>query len=170
VTLTLGGGRHILISLPPFDIPSEVETVWSELARRGLSVIITRPECNPSLRQQQGRLDDWVAGGAMVQIDAASVTGVHGRTVQRFSMRCVEQYENRVVLSSNARSARDSRHLLSRAREALGKKVGVRRARKVVYESPAEILKNAEENEGVRKQSSPSCLSSISRVFLSTKT
>src|SRR5215813_7921495 len=72
-SLTIGGGRYVLVWLPSLRIPSETEEVWSDLYRLSFSVLVARPECSPDLRREPQRLDHWIANGAMLQIDAASI-------------------------------------------------------------------------------------------------
>src|SRR5262249_35505225 len=121
-------------------IPSETEEVWSDLYRLSFSVLVARPECSPGLRREPQRLDHWIANGAMLQIDAASIIGLHGREGQHFAMRCIRAYEDSVVVSSNARDASARRPSLGRAREKLRETVGSSRAHTLLSETPAMII------------------------------
>ena len=148
--LALGGARHLLVSLPASGRLAGTEEVWRQLSRRGFIVLIARPECNPILRQQPERLDGWVAEGVEVQVDAASVTGDHGRDVQRFALRCLEHYSDRTVLASNSRATSSKRPSLALASGKVEKEFGPRHARALVQDRPAEIL------NGVAKHREPS--------------
>jgi protein-tyrosine phosphatase len=138
--LALGQGRHLLISLPATQLPRDMEKTWDELARRGYSVVLARPECSPALRSQRDRLDEWVRRGAKIQIAAASVTGGHGRTVKQFAMESFNAYGESVVLATRARSARASDFILGHAKEAVAKKFGASRAHASVNSTPLEII------------------------------
>jgi protein-tyrosine phosphatase len=128
--LALGGGRHLLVSLPALETPASAEGVWEELGRQGFAVVLARPECSPALRRDAARLDRWSESGVLMQLDASSVTGAYGREVQRFAWRCVERYgAGRVLLASNARAAGSRRPSLREAFEAASKRVGRARAR-----------------------------------------
>lgn len=144
-SLTLGGGRYVLVSLPPLRTPPETEGVWDELLKRGFSVLVARPECSPDLRRNPARLGRWVASGVMLQIDAASITGAHGRAAQRFAVQCMRKYEGCVVIASNAGPRRQS---LGRARAEIAKKIDGRRARMLVSETPAKIINVTEAKLG----------------------
>ncbi len=139
-SLTLGGGRHLLVSLPALHVPAEAEEVWAAIARGGFSVIVTRPECNLALRQDGARLDNWVARGVTLQIDAASIIGVYGRAVRRFAMQLVQQYQSSTVVVSHARRMRPYSASLKLAQEELVRKIGARQAHLLVSERPASIV------------------------------
>lgn len=142
--LALGGGRYILICLPTLSTPSEAEEVWNGLIRKGFNAVVSRPECSPALRHDPARLRRWVVNGVMLQIDAASVVGTHGREVQRFAVQCMREFPGSVVVASNRRDASARRPSLHAARQELIKKVGSRRVRMLMSETPAAILKTAE--------------------------
>lgn len=139
--LALGGGRHLLVALPALEAPAGAEEVWGELARMGFGVVVARPECSPALRRDPGRLDRWVAGGLVVQLDAAGVAGAYGREVRRFAWRCLRRYgAGGVVLASNARDASARRPSLRRAAEEAARRLGTRRALALVRHTPARLV------------------------------
>ena len=143
--VALGQGRHLLISLPATELPRDMEKTWDELARRGYSVVLGRPECSPALRSQRGRLDEWVRRGTKIQIAAASVTGGHGRTVKQFAMESFKAYSGSVVLATRARSAKASEFILGPAKEEVAKKFGASCADSSVGSVPLEIIGAAPE-------------------------
>ncbi len=138
--LTLGDGRYLLISLPSLNTPPEADEAWSELAEQGFSVIIAHPECSSALRNNPEPLERWTKRGVMLQVDAASLIGAYGRDVQRFAWQCLRKYEDHIVVASNSRGVNQCRPSLGRAREELIRKVGVRRTRKLMTETPAALL------------------------------
>jgi protein-tyrosine phosphatase len=144
--ITLGGvGSHVLVALPSLDVPTEAEEVWAAVRRLGFTPVIARPECSLGLRREPKRLDRWVEAGAVVQLDAASVTGAHGREVWRFAGRCVERYgAGSVVIASNARESWAGRRpSLRQAAEEAARKIGTRRALALVEKTPAQIIGEA---------------------------
>lgn len=137
--LALGGGTHLLVSLPALKTPAGAEGVWDALAGLGFRTVIARPECSTSLRLNPERLDRWVAGGVVAQLDAASVVGAYGREARRFAWRCLRSYPSgRVVVASGQRRAS-----LGRAAGEIAKKIGRRRALDLVERTPADILGEA---------------------------
>lgn len=121
--LTLSGGRYVLISLPSLGTPAEAEETWNGLIGKGFNAIVSRPECSPALRHDPARLRRWVANGIMLQIDAASVIGAHGREVQRFAVECVQEFQASVIVASNKRDASLRRPSLRAARQELIKRL-----------------------------------------------
>ena len=160
--LALAGKQHLLISLPSVEIPSEVEGVWKRLARCGYSVILAHPECNTLLRRDAARLARWVSEGLTLQIDAASITGTHGREVKRFAVECLRKFKGHAVVASNSRWGADQEICLGRAREVLTSVVGASQARGFVSETPAALI-----GDGLKRNkeqgSSPRSLASLFR-------
>lgn len=139
--VTIGGGRYVLVSLPSLRTPEETEAVWDAVRQIGYCVIVARPECSPVLRHNSQRLGQWVASGVKLQLDAASVTGAHGREVQNFAFACVRTYQDSgVVVASSARDGQMRRTSLALAREALVKRFGARVARQLLTETPQAII------------------------------
>lgn len=139
--LTLAGGRCVLIALPSLHTPPEAEEVWQEVSARGFNLILARPECSLALRRNLARLDRWVKEGVLLQLDAASVTGLHGREVQAFALHCAQRYEGRVVVASHARVGYSRQSSLGLAREELVRKSGPQLAHMLLSETPAFVIK-----------------------------
>ncbi len=150
--LALAGKRHLLISLPSVEVPSEAEEVWESLGRAGFSVVLSHPECNTVLRRDAAVLARWVANGLMIQVDAASVVGAHGREVRRFALECLRQHESSAVVASNLRAGSGGKSSLGRVREELAGTVGTRTAKRFITETPALVIEGAKSGGG-RQQS-----------------
>jgi tyrosine-protein phosphatase YwqE len=136
-----------LVSLPALCTPVETEEVRQQLDERGFSLIVAAPEGSPALRRNPQRLEKWLDGGAQLQLNAASITGAHGREAQRFALHCVKEYPNRVVIASKM-SAGVARHTsLAQAREILARHFGKRRVQALFHETPAAILETAHEKD-----------------------
>jgi protein-tyrosine phosphatase len=162
--LALGGGRHLLVSLPSVEVPSDAERVWEALARGGFSVVLAHPECNTLLRRDASRLTRWVSEGVTLQIDAASVTGAHGREVKRFAVECLHKYEGRVAVASNVRRGAEQRSCLGRARDVLAEAVGAGRAETLVAGTPAALIGDGVGRKDARGASTHG-LGSLFRAF-----
>lgn len=146
--IALGGGRHLLVSLPKTSMPVGVEKVWDALSQRGFSVVLASPECSPVLRRNWAALEAWSFFGVKFQVDAASVTGAYGRGVQKFALDCLRRYEGSAVVASNACSANSP--TLSQACDELTTRMGLRRAQLFVSGTPSAIL--GEDNQPVRRR------------------
>lgn len=138
--LALGGGQHLLVSVPSMQTPDGAETVWRALSEKGFSVVVAHPECSPALRRHPSRLDAWTASGVTLQLDAASITGAHGREVQRFAIHCLQKYTDHIVIASNARRAQTHGASLSSACDYLLRIDTAGFVRRSTYERPAAII------------------------------
>ena len=140
--LALAGGRSLLVALPALEVSACVEGVWDALKAMGFRVVVARPECSPALRRDAARLDAWVANGVTVQLDAASVTGAHGREALRFARRCAKEYAplGRLAIASNACDAGPRRPSLKAAFDEIARTHGPRVARSLVSDVPRKLL------------------------------
>jgi protein-tyrosine phosphatase len=84
---TINGGDYLLIELPDYALPPNLEETFYSLRLAGMTPILTHPERNPSLQQDTSRLADWVRDGMLTQVTAASVTGLMGRKAQKLTER-----------------------------------------------------------------------------------
>jgi protein-tyrosine phosphatase len=142
--LALGGRNHLLVSLPANKIPTEAEDVWSAISKRGFVVIVSQPECRPALRRQPERLRSWISNGVKLQLNAASITGRYGREVKRAALDYLENYQDSVLVASNAHAGNGDAAHLKQAGAELSKIFGDPRARKYVSELPATIVGDRE--------------------------
>jgi protein-tyrosine phosphatase len=142
-SVTLGGGRSVLVALPAMEIPRGVEETWANLTRLGFSAIVAGPECSPQLRRHQDRIEKWIDNGVRLQLNAASITGAHGREAQRFAAHCIREFPNRVVVASNTRVGDARRPSLAFARNIVTRQFGRACARSLFEVTPADILKNS---------------------------
>jgi protein-tyrosine phosphatase len=166
--LALGGKRHLLVSLPALRVPDEAEDVWQSLGRQGFSIVVAHPECSAVLRRDPERIGRWVASGVTLQIDAASVSGAHGREVRGFAIDCLRQYEGRAVVASNAHGTNARQPLLGKAREELIKQIGARPTIRFLRETPTAII--SDKAQPSKQQRAPSgLLSSLFRAIRPSK-
>jgi protein-tyrosine phosphatase len=70
------GGRWLLLEAPLFDGETDLDAAAEELRRRGFGVLIGHPERSPSTPRSVIRRQ--VARGAVLQLNASSLTGDHG--------------------------------------------------------------------------------------------
>jgi protein-tyrosine phosphatase len=126
--VTLGNGPHPFVTIPALQVPAELDSVWDRLVNKGFPPIISKPECNVVLRRDPERLDRWVKGGVILQINAASVLGHYGREVQRFALLLLQRNRGKIVVASNARTFEEGAAVLRDAYEELTKRLGAAEA------------------------------------------
>jgi protein-tyrosine phosphatase len=162
--LALAGKRHLLVSLPSVEISAGVEEVWKSIALAGFSILLAHPECNAVLHRDPSRLKRWVSDGLMLQIDAASVLGTHGREVQRFGLECLRSYQGHAVVASNAHLRDKPQHSLAHVYRELSGKIGARQASGFTKETPCALIGDGVRRDNLRGIPSRS-LASMLRSF-----
>lgn len=136
--VALGGGRHILMSLPSTHIPSDIDRVLESVARQQFSIVLAHAERSLAVRRNHSLLSSWANQGVKFQIDASSIAGAYGREVKKFSLVCLEKFREQTSIASNARRARSNK--LNAARAELISQLGERWASKYVRENPSCII------------------------------
>ncbi len=76
---TINGKQYLLVEFANSSIPATATDILYGLQLTGVIPIITHPERNPILVQNPRRLTEWIRGGCLVQVTAASLTERFGR-------------------------------------------------------------------------------------------
>ena len=84
-SLTLAGGRWLLVEPPFTPVISGLEAIVAQLERRGFGVVLAHPERCRGFQRDPGMLAALVARGALISITAGSLNGRFGELVRRFS-------------------------------------------------------------------------------------
>jgi len=79
--------KYMLIELPTNHLPQFTSSTFFEMQLRGYIPIIAHPERNTIIRQDPNRLFEFVNSGALVQLNSSSITGVHGRSLQKYALK-----------------------------------------------------------------------------------
>jgi protein-tyrosine phosphatase len=88
----LGGNpRFLLVEMPYLGWPLDLEQRLSDLRAAGITPVLAHPERNADVQAQPARLEAVVAGGALVQLTAASVDGRLGRNSERCARSLLKQ-------------------------------------------------------------------------------
>ncbi|HNY39233.1 MAG TPA: hypothetical protein PKJ41_02515 [Bryobacteraceae bacterium] len=88
---TINGGRYLLVEFSDLVIFENTEEIFGRLEAAGMVIVVTRPERNPLLRQRLGLLEQWVAGGRLMQVTAGSLMGLWGTRVFDFSRAMIDR-------------------------------------------------------------------------------
>jgi protein-tyrosine phosphatase len=90
VGASLGGtGRWILLELPYEGWPLELASILDGLAVRGIGAVLAHPERCAAVQRAPDRLWDPVGRGALLQINAGSLTGEHGSAPERTAKKLI---------------------------------------------------------------------------------
>ncbi len=77
--------KHILLELPPVFIMKGVSNIITQLADRGIKVIIAHPERNATIIKNMSIVTDLISAGALMQVTATSLTGGFGKRIMKIS-------------------------------------------------------------------------------------
>lgn len=109
-------GRHVLLELP-HEVYWPLDTLAAQLARRGVTGILTHPERNAEIAARPQLLDEVIAAGCLVQITADSLLGRFGPLAERVSRRWLAKGQVHFV----AGDAHDTAYRPFRGRQAFAR-------------------------------------------------
>jgi protein-tyrosine phosphatase len=138
---TVNGGEYLLVELPDYALSPTLEETFYSLRLAGMTPILTHPERNPSLQQDDARLKDWIRDGMLTQVTASSVTGLMGRKAQKMAERMLADRWVHFI-------ATDAHNISTRApkmRDALGQiadRHGEQYAQRLCTENPQAVFDN----------------------------
>jgi protein-tyrosine phosphatase len=131
------GHRWVLLEAPLEPSHPSLDAAAADLREKGFAVLIGHPERSPGVTLEQLRRH--VRAGALLQVNASSLTGVHGSRVARNARELV-QTELPFVLASDAHS-RSRPPLLERGvSELLAAGVAPTRTEFAAETGPARLL------------------------------
>jgi protein-tyrosine phosphatase len=141
--LSLAGGRYLLVELPRIPVQGPpAEDVVHELVVAGWRPVLAHPEMLPWLGEDLDRVADLVAGGAMLQVTAAALTGDFGRLPEELGWQLVEAGLVHFV-ASDAHSPTWRPPGLATVRGALERRCGAALATRLLVDNPARVLADA---------------------------
>jgi protein-tyrosine phosphatase len=139
---TIGETRYLLVELSEYSAFNVAESLY-KLRTSGLVPIIAHPERNPAILANPERLDAFTDVGCLVQITANSLTGFWGKPSQKL---CVSMLKRNMVhfIASDAHGLKNRPPILSAARDAAAKIIGLEAVAKLVSANPEALLNNQE--------------------------
>jgi protein-tyrosine phosphatase len=136
---TLNGHEYLLIELPDFSIPRQLDESFYELRLAGMTPILTHPERNPTLQNKPERLAEWVRQGMLIQVTTSSVLGQMGKTAERMAHRLLaDRWVN--FLATDAHNVKHRRPKMRAAYEMVAKKYGEAYAERICVENPLAVF------------------------------
>ncbi|MBN2030823.1 hypothetical protein JW824_11320 [bacterium] len=134
-----GNGKYILLELPFIEIPNDVGETIFQIALKGRIPIIAHPERNLTIIRKPELLYELVQRGALLQINAGSLTGGFGRNIKRLA---TQLFDHQMVhfVASDCHSPRSRPMILSKAYGAISKRWGEDRAEQVLRINPHKAI------------------------------
>jgi len=119
----INGLGYMLVELPDYSIPKQLDDAFYELRIAGVEPILTHPERNPALQKDSSRMEEWLRQGMLVQLTTSSVLGQMGSVAERMSHRMLE---NRWVhfLATDAHNLKSRPPQMQAAHDLVAKKYG----------------------------------------------
>jgi len=139
--LSINDNRKIaLIEMPTDLISPNLDKFFRMVRVKGIDTVLAHPERNYHLMKDPSALLEWVQAGVMVQITAASLTGLHGQAIMDFSL---ELLRHRMVhfVSTDSHSPERRAPVLSEARAITESVTGAEEARRIFCEYPVRIVR-----------------------------
>ncbi|MEZ5066742.1 MAG: CpsB/CapC family capsule biosynthesis tyrosine phosphatase [bacterium] len=133
-------GKHVLFDFSLRQMPPHVGDAVDALARRGLTAVIAHPERNADLQRDPRPVADWIARGALIQINAPSLVGIHGEAPATAAADLLERGAGH-LLASDAHHRRRRPFCLDRGREIAARIVGAEEAKRMCEDRPWAIAR-----------------------------
>lgn len=142
MNLSLNHSSYVLVEFSFTEVPAYAEKLFFELQMKGYTPVIAHPErCRP-LKNNPGKLYDFIEKGAIAQVTATSVAGKLGEGLQRASLKMLENNLIHIV-GSDAHHAENRPFLLKEAYEIIEAELGASYVEYLKYNATA-ILENKE--------------------------
>lgn len=137
--LTLGDSRKYLLLELPQQVSMGAAAVLKHLACTGVAVILAHAERYDVHRAEPELAQNWVDGGATLQVNAGSITGANGEKVQQICFDWIQRGWVGIV-SSDAHSTGTRRPRMTEAIDTLATHFGEATARLLCIENPLRVL------------------------------
>lgn len=82
---SVNGRGYLMMEIPDYGLPPQLTDTFYQLQLAGMVPVLTHPERNATLQDDQERLEEWLRGGVLMQVTAGSVTGTMGRRAQKMA-------------------------------------------------------------------------------------
>lgn len=135
---TINGKQYLLVEFPDFSISPSMVNTFYEMISANIIPVITHPERNPTLLQDQTRISEWIKIGCLVQVTAASLIGRFGNRSQAMARDLVRK--NWVhIIASDAHSTERRGPAMSRAYEYLKSEFSQETADRLCFANPKAV-------------------------------
>ena len=121
IVMTYGDqGRHLLIELPPHEIPWGTEDCFFELQLQGLVPVLAHPERNEAIQDDPAWVVEMSERGVLMQVTSGAILGSFGKRAQR-TARYLARQGCIDLIGSDAHGFQVRRPLISEALRLLAR-------------------------------------------------
>lgn len=137
--LVLNESMYLLLEFPFDSIPFYSHEVIYKLQIQGIVPIIAHPERNRCFVRDIDALIELIERGCLTQLDAASIVGIYGRKIKKFTKKLIK---NKLVqfIACDAHCAKDYSNWYLKAYKRARQWGGEAYADKLFYTNAADIL------------------------------
>lgn len=135
----LASSNYLLLDCPLNIIPMGFEQLVFSLQTRGITPILAHPERSVVIQEKPQILEPLVSRGMLVQCNASSILGIHGRQAEE-TMMLFLQHKWVHFVASDAHSAGRRRPRLSEAVDTLLNLVGSEMTQELAWHNGQRIL------------------------------
>ena len=132
---TINGKQYLLVEFADLMIPTSINDSFYEMMVAGVQPIITHPERNFTIQKHPERMKDWLRGGCLVQVTAASLAGRFGKTAQTMAMQFLDR-DWVHFLATDAHNVQSRPPILREGYDLVAKHFGRETAERLCVENP----------------------------------
>lgn len=133
-------GQYLMVELPSVFVPGQIERLLYEIQLQGIIPIIAHPERNQSFAGNRSMLRSFTERGMLTQITSASITGLFGRSIQKYAWEIIETGCAH-LLATDCHSSNGRAPLLSSAYNIIENRWGKEFAEKITQINPRLVIK-----------------------------
>lgn len=140
---TLNNSKYILIEFSPIKFPDNLTDIIYEFKLKGYIPVLAHIERYDNIIENPNLVYEYINEGALIQVNASSIVGKNGKEIKRL---CDILLECDMVhfVGTDAHGSDKRRPLVKDAYYYAEKKIGLRRAKKIFFSNPENMLKNDE--------------------------
>ena len=147
-----GRQRYILVETPFHQMPSDYSEILFQIRLKKVTPILAHPERNMGFQENSQQLVEWINQGALVQLDAGSITGQFGKGCQRFSERLLKAGAVHLVASDAHHPKGRNYTVLKNAYRDIEENFGVEKAENLFVLNPGRIWEGETVMSGIENE------------------
>lgn len=140
IILTLADARRYLLLELPSQVPMDAETVLKHLAGAKVCSILAHAERYDMLQLEPDKAQDWIASGAVLQVNAGAVVGKMGQRSQAVALGWIERGWVSLI-ATDAHSLNTRRPRMTEAIDLIVARFGEEIAKRLCLENPLKVAK-----------------------------
>ena len=136
---TMAGSRYVLVEFSVMDSYARIRGAVYELVSAGFIPIVAHVERYPVMVKDPEYIRDLIDLGALIQVNADSMLGVHDRRMKRFCKKLMKREEIHFI-ASDAHDLEERPSRLRKCADYVERKWGKEKAEEIFVRNPSRIL------------------------------